>query len=975
LEGFIETLLDYLPEACVTLLVREGYDQLAELFPQRLIWKSIRINPYIRAYGRGEIISLLAELSAGSYDLLLATRYDRTWLDDLIAAKLTSAWRVAIGDVEHVPDYYLEVLEDLGLESPLCPYDQVIPIEEKTHEPSKYQVFWERLIGKEKPLFPSELKVSEDILKIAEDVLETLHLKEGSFFLCCPAGTANISHKKWPEDNFAAVIASLENKFGLRALVVGHEAELEIMNKVISLARQKGAQPKLWSGKDGDIPLVCALAKKSVFYLGNDTGLMHMTAALRKPVLAIFGGGHWPRFLPQSQVGLIFVSPMPCFYCTWKCLFSKPHCMYYPSVDKIIDEIELAVGQILQGTGDFKVVEIEPSYRQHLILLEDALDQVKISRHLFTETDARLAERLEEIEAYERQLKQMRTLLEESNAEREARLKIIERQQEEFTKKIQEIEADRAARLELISDLGRKLEESETDRRARLELISRLGRKLEESETDREARLSLVKELSGRIDESERDRAARLELIEELGRKLEESETDRAARLEVITNLETTLQESERNAEEVLHKLPLVSIVTPVFNAEKWIERCINSILSQDYPRIEHIIVDGGSKDNTLKICGRYKHLVVHSRPDRGQSDAINKGFSIATGEILAWLCADDEYEPNAVSVAVQELQKGAQFVMGNSRFIDADGKFISDHPANQYPFYDHTMLIRFWKFTPISQPATFWQRGLWEASGPLRENLYFAMDYDLWLRMSQRTKFARVPTFLAKYRIHPEAKCFSDNYGSRIELIQVSRKYWPVKWSPRYWIYFFQYLMTASNITKHYADAEKLLNNCVGHLDNGKRLRAMGSFFMAHIKHFATPLLPDYRLVLNRMIKKGIGLQWFWRFTHKISSILFPKKELILVLTHKKEKNEDFIILKADSRGYKQPQFRFWGNKGGNNDFVLLRDWETENTFVLRGASKNFGGYGVHVRTGEDEDFADQAWVKHLSESDLTEG
>ncbi len=145
--------------------------------------------------------------------------------------------------------------------------------------------------------------------------------------------------------------------------------------------------------------------------------------------------------------------------------------------------------------------------------------------------------------------------------------------------------------------------------------------------------------------------------------------------------------------------LPLVSIITPVFNGARWIDACIRSVLQQDYPRIEHIIVDGGSADETLEICKKYPHLVIHSKKDRGQSHAINKGFAMAQGSILAWLCADDEYEPGAVSAVVKDIQLGHSVVMGYSRFTDADGNFMSDHPANQYSYYSHYMFLRFWRY------------------------------------------------------------------------------------------------------------------------------------------------------------------------------------------------------------------------------------------------------------------------------------
>ncbi len=323
--------------------------------------------------------------------------------------------------------------------------------------------------------------------------------------------------------------------------------------------------------------------------------------------------------------------------------------------------------------------------------------------------------------------------------------------------------------------------------------------------------------------------------------------------------------------ENNLCQLTLVSIITPVFNGEKWIEQCIKSVLAQTYPRIEHIIVDGGSKDRTLEICRRYPHLVVYSSPDRGQSHAINRGFSMARGVILAWLCADDEYEVNAVADAVAELDKGNQFVMGWSRFTDAAGNILFDHQGNKYAFYDRGMLLRFWRYPTISQPATFWRRELWENCGPLRETLYFAMDYDLWLRMSRKTRFTRVPVYFARYCIHPDAKCFSDNYGSRIELIAVSKRYWPPKWNPGYWKLYFGYIFSTNGITQHYTDAERLLNGALAHLGKNERGKAVASFIKAHIKHLPTPLVPDYPIFLKRVLLEGVCPAWLGRIMRKV--------------------------------------------------------------------------------------------------------
>jgi glycosyltransferase involved in cell wall biosynthesis len=315
-----------------------------------------------------------------------------------------------------------------------------------------------------------------------------------------------------------------------------------------------------------------------------------------------------------------------------------------------------------------------------------------------------------------------------------------------------------------------------------------------------------------------------------------------------------------------LECLPIVSVVTPVYNGAKWIEACIKSVMAQDYPRIEHIIVDGGSTDGTLDICAMYPHLRVHAGKDRGQSHAINKGFGMAKGDVLAWLCADDEYEPGAVSAAVRALTRGARVVMGWTRYIDSEGRLTGGHPANSPFYFDHKMLLKFWKHGTISQPATFWWRQVWERSGPVREDLYFAMDYDLWMRMSRQADFIRVPQYFARYRVHPEAKCFADNYGSRVELIKVSMRYWPPVWRPGFWALLLSYASSKSPITRHYADGARLLAETARGLDAGKRVQPILSFASAHLRHPATPWLPRYRNILRRVIRDAVGPAWLWR-------------------------------------------------------------------------------------------------------------
>lgn len=538
LQGFIKALLDLLPEASITLLVRDGYEQLKELFPERLNWKTVRIiNPHKGDADLTEVRTLLEKLDGDSYDLILFTTYDHTWADDTVAAKLASALRVALGESRDIQDSLLRILRELGTESPSCPYDEFVSVKDKIPETEKYQLLWELLGDKDELLPAPHLSISKDTGKSADEILEALDLTEGSFIFCFPGGTANVSHKFWPEENFAEIIAHLEKKFDLKTLVLGHESEKDAIKKVVGLAGKKGADPKSWLGKDGDIPLVCGLAKKSLFYLGNDTGPMHMAAALGKPVIAIFGGGHWPRFIPCAKVGRVFFSPLPCFNCGWNCVFGEALCMSSLPLDATIGAIKIIVEEIMRGKGDYKTVEIKPDRQQQYAMIDKAVDCLRRSEteiELFKAQVKGLFERIEKCELdRDERLKTIQDIglkLDSAEAERDARMKVINHQQKEFSKKIEVIENDRLNRLEAIRQLGVMLDSAKAQSKARMEVIERQEKeyteRIREIEDDREARLQVIerqeKEYSKKIEEIEEDRVARLEVIKALGKQNED---------------------------------------------------------------------------------------------------------------------------------------------------------------------------------------------------------------------------------------------------------------------------------------------------------------------------------------------------------------------------------------------------------------------------------------------------------------------
>jgi glycosyltransferase involved in cell wall biosynthesis len=218
---------------------------------------------------------------------------------------------------------------------------------------------------------------------------------------------------------------------------------------------------------------------------------------------------------------------------------------------------------------------------------------------------------------------------------------------------------------------------------------------------------------------------------------------------------------------------PLVSIVTPSYNQAPFLEFTIRSVLEQDYPNIEYILIDGGSTDGSVDIIHRYADRFAWwvSEKDRGQTDAINKGFARAKGDILAWLNSDDTYENNAVSEAVKFLQGQPKvgLVYGDANFIDENGRVIGRFPAAQTSY---KRLRR--GYVHIPQQASFWRADLWRTVGPLDPSFYFAMDYDLWVRLAAQASIQYVPQLWANFRLHTQGKTITSDDRCWPEMLKV---------------------------------------------------------------------------------------------------------------------------------------------------------------------------------------------------------
>jgi ADP-heptose:LPS heptosyltransferase/GT2 family glycosyltransferase len=315
------------PATRIVVMMRAAYLDLAPLLVPDVDFFPTTLDPFTHGPAAdAKELARLREFVGGLQPDVIATATSRSnWLEAVLAASApATARRVALGTESHDEHFSTQLQVSLGLDAATLPTES---ISVAADEPD-----WQRnlrlastLTGRPAPSTTTPPAAAPalpaSVIAGARATLNQQGLAPQGYVVCAAAGFANVRLKTWSAENFATTLRHLWEQYDLRALLIGNESERAYLE---ALAAQCGPQaPALWIGDAQSLPTLAALIADARLYLGNDTGAMHLAAALDVPTVAIFGGGTWPRFVPAARRGAALVRPLPCFGCGWDCAFGE----------------------------------------------------------------------------------------------------------------------------------------------------------------------------------------------------------------------------------------------------------------------------------------------------------------------------------------------------------------------------------------------------------------------------------------------------------------------------------------------------------------------------------------------------------------------------------------------------------------------------------------------------------------------------
>jgi len=296
--------------------------------------------------------------------------------------------------------------------------------------------------------------------------------------------------------------------------------------------------------------------------------------------------------------------------------------------------------------------------------------------------------------------------------------------------------------------------------------------------------------IAGGILKIARDPELRKRLIENGAERVKQFSWERAVSLTDQAFVKIASPAYQRPSRITVEEWPRIGIVTPTYNMAEFLEETITSVLSQDYPNLDYVVMDGGSKDGTVEILRKYDgKLRWCSERDKGQGDAINKGWHALSGDIFAYINADDIYLPNALGTIAGHFKRnpGVGMIYGEAYHVDVKGKILDRYPTQ--PFDWQTLNNQCY----VCQPAAFLLREAYANCGMIDVNMHFALDYDLWIRVAKMYGVLKVDDYLATSRMHLDNKTLSSRrkvYQEIIGTVKREYNYVPYEWINGYACY-----------------------------------------------------------------------------------------------------------------------------------------------------------------------------------------
>ena len=356
IEPLIRRLQVSWPDCRIHLLVREGYDEVAPLFDSRVHWLTTAIDPYTQdPPGNADAVTALWDkLDAIDSDMVLAGAYEMTWLEPLIADRMSGARKIAFSNLTVAKGKESALAAHLK-RTPREIFEEIVSVDSELEDWRKWNAMAEYITGVAESESQPQISVPSEWKGRAEDWLNRRELSSISWIACCPAGNVNVPIKAWPAERFSETLREMWKSRSLPIVLMGHKAEREILESIAHDLRENRANCHVWAGEDGEISILAALISQGSYYFGNDTGAMHIAAALGIPVAAVFGGGTWPRFRPAVDRYAIVYQPLDCFGCGWECAYGTAPCLGTIPVEPVLRAME----QLLDTPEEPMNLEIE----------------------------------------------------------------------------------------------------------------------------------------------------------------------------------------------------------------------------------------------------------------------------------------------------------------------------------------------------------------------------------------------------------------------------------------------------------------------------------------------------------------------------------------------------------------------------------------------------------------------------------------